>query len=179
MRVAIRIAVVALASGGGAFAVWFVGFDPLWAAAMALAVGSVGAVFAVLKFEDSPPWDPPRRETPRGVRLAVPMMEESLAACDRLARPPITRPIRVLLTNEREDRLARGTIVRQMRALLLSELRAHGAPTNPSDAAVVALLGPDALTLLQPNDENPVTSAVIARCLDAVEQIHSAPIASQ
>ena len=101
------------------------------------------------------------------------MMEESLAACDRLARPAITRPLRVLLTNEREDRLARGTLTRQMRALLLAELRAQGlAPTHQTDEAVVALLGPDALTVLQPNDNTPITSAAIARCLDAIERVN-------
>ena len=173
MRIATRVAVVAALSAGGAIAVWFVGFDWLWAFATVLAVGSVGAVFSTLKFEDDASWHPPGRETPRGIRLSIPMMEESLAACDRLARPAITRPIRVLLTNEREDRLARGTIMRQMRALLLAELRAHGVdPAHQTDSeAVVALLGPDALAVLQPNDDTPVTSAMITSCLDAVERL--------
>lgn len=172
VRIAIRVAGVAAASAVVAFGVWFVGFDPLWAVATVLAVGSVGLVFAEVKFEEQAGWDPAARETPRGVRLAVPTMEESLAACDRLARPPITRPLRVLLTNEREDRLARGALVRQMRALLLAELRAHGiAPSHQTDEAVIALLGPDALTVLQPTDNNPVKSAAITRCLDAVERL--------
>lgn len=168
-QIAIRVACVAALSAGGAITVWFVGFDWLWAFATVLAVVSVGVVFATVKFEEDAPWHPPGRETPRGIRLSIPMMEESLAACDRLARPAITRPIRVLLTNEREDRLARGTIVRQMRAILVAELRAHGVdPSRQTDEAVVALLGPDAIAVLQPNDDTPVTSAVITSCLDAV-----------
>lgn len=172
LRITIVVAGVAAASAGAVYGVWFAGLDWLWAVATVLAVGSVGLVFATLKFEDAASWDPPGRETPRGVRLAVPMMEESLAACDRLARPRITRPIRAVLSNEREDRMARGAIVRQMRALVLAELRAHGvAPADQTDEAVVALLGRDALTVLQPDDDNPVTSAVIASCLDAVDRL--------
>ena len=178
-RIAI-VAGVATAFALATFAVWFSGFSWLWGVATVLAVGSVGAVLATLKFEDLPTWDPPGRDTPRGIRLIVPMMEESLAACDRLARPAITRPIRVLLTNEREDRLARGTITRQMRALLVTELHARGiVPGQQTDEAVVGLLGPDALTVLQLNDDNPVTSVVIARCLDAVDRLYPAPISSQ
>lgn len=174
VQIAIRGCVVAAVSAGGAFVVWFAGFDWLWAFATVLAVGSVGAAFSTLKFEEEASWAPPGRETPRGVRLTIPMMEESLAACDRLARPAVTRPIRVLLTNEREDRLARGTMVRQMRALLVAELRASGvAPAHQTDEAVVALLGPDALAVLQPNDENPVTSAVITSCLDALDRLNT------
>ena len=180
VRVAISIALVTAAAASGAFLAWFVGLDWWWAVATVVAVGAVGMVFATLKFEEQTPWEPPGRETPRGVRLAIPMMEEALAACDRLARPPITRPIRVLLTNEREDRMARGTLVRQMRALLLAELRAHGvAPAHQTDDAIIALLGPAALTVLQPNDDNPVTSVAIASCLDAVERLNTDPIPSQ
>lgn len=169
-RIAIAIAGVAALSAGAA-CVWFAGLDWPWAVATVLAFGSVSAVFATVRFDEAAAWDPPGRETPRGIRLAFPMMEESLAACDRLARPSITRPIRLLLTNERDDRLARGTMVRQMRALLLAELRAHGiAPAHQTDEAVVTLLGRDALTILDPDDDNPVTTAVIARCLDAVER---------
>lgn len=173
LRSAINFVAIAVASTAGAFGVWFVGFDPLWAIATVLAVVSVGLVFATLKFEDHAGWDRPARETRRGIRLAVPMIEESLSACDRLARPRFTRPISTLLTNEREDRLARGTIVRQMRALLVAELRVRGVdPTRHSDEAIVALLGPDALAVLQPHDNNPVTSAVIVSCLDAVDRLN-------
>lgn len=172
LPIAIRVVGIAAAAACGAFVVWFAGFNWLWAIATVLAFGSVGVVLATLKFEEQARWDPPGRETPRGIRLAIPLMEESLAACDRLARPAITRPIRLLLTNERDDRLARGTMVRQMRALLVAELRASGvAPAHQTDEAVVALLGPDALAVLQPNDENPVTSAVITSCLDALDRL--------
>lgn len=180
LRIAIRVALVAVASAAATFAVWFVGLDLLWAVATALALGSVGVVFAILRFEEQSSWDPHGRETPRGIRLRVPLMEESLAACDRLARPPVVRRIQNLLANERDDVLARATIVRQMRTLFVAELHVRGvAATHQQDEAVVALLGPDALTVLQPNDDNPVTSAVIANCLDAVERFETETHSSQ
>jgi len=156
-----------------AVAVWFAGFDPFWAIATVLAVGPVGAFLASLAFEDDASWDPPRRETPRGIRLVMATMERSLAACDRLARPPVVQRLQAVLFSERDDRLARATIVRRMRALLVTELQASGLdPAKRTDeTAVVALLGPDALTILQPHDANPVTTAAITRCLDAVERL--------
>lgn len=156
-----------------AVAVWLAGFDAFWAIATVLAVGPVGAFLASLAFEDDAPWDPPRRETPRGVRLVMATMERSLAACDRLARSTFVRRLQSLLFAERDDRLARGTILRRLRALLVTELQTHGLdPAKATDEdAVVALLGPDALTILQPHDANPVTTAAITRCLDAVERL--------
>ena len=46
-------------------------------------------------------------------------------------------------------------------------------PAHQSDEAVVALLGRDALSVLQPTDSSPVTSATIANCLDAVDRLNS------
>ncbi len=167
------IAGVLAAAVVAAVAVWFAGFDIFWAIATVLAVGPVAALLASLAFEDDAPWDPPRRETPRGVRLVMATMERSLAACDRLARPMAVRRMQSVLFNERDDRLARLTMLRRMRTLLVTELQARGL--NPAKAtdedAVVALLGPDALTILQPHDTNPVTTAAITRCLDAVERL--------
>lgn len=166
------VALGAVAAVGAVFVVWFVGFDVFWAVAAVLAVGPVIGVIATLTFDEPAPWEPRARETPRGTRLAVAVSEQSLAACDRLARPTAVRRMRALLIPERDDRLARATIVRQMRALLIVALHDRGlAPADRSDDAVVALLGLDALTILQPNDSNPVTTAAIARCLDAVERL--------
>ena len=156
-----------------AVAVWFAGFDVFWAIATVLAVVPVGAFLASLAFEDDAPWDPPRRETPRGVRLVIATMERSLAACDRLARPTVVRRLQSVLFSERDDRLARGTIIRRMRTLLVTELQIRGLdPAKATDeGAVVALLGSDVLTILQPHDANPVTTDTITRCLDVVERL--------
>jgi hypothetical protein len=179
-RRAQRIAGVAAASVVAAFCVWFAGYDYVWSVATVLVFGSVGTALGMLKFDEQPSWDAPGRETPRGVGLTLPMMEESLAACDRLASPAFTRPIQTVLSNERDDRLARGAIVRQVRALLVAELRAHGVvAANSTDEKVIALLGQDALAVLQSNDDNPVTSAVISSCLDAVERLAPRPLPSQ
>jgi hypothetical protein len=170
LGVAITTAVVAAVAAVG---VWYMGLDSLWAIAAVLAVGPVGAFLASLGFEDDAPWDPPRRETPRGVRLVMATMERSLAACDRLARPTVVRRLQSVLFNERDDRLARLTILRRLRALLVTALQVRGLdPTNRHDEdAIVALLGHDALTILQPHDANLVTTAAITRCLDAVEHL--------
>lgn len=178
-RIAVKVVAVAALSACAAVAVWIIGLDWWWAVATVLAFGLAGVAYAELKFEDHPSWDPPSREAPRGVRLTIPTMEESLSAADRLARPLIARRLRAVVIEERADRLARGTIVRQVRALLLAELLAHGIdPANQTDEAVVALLGPDALALLQPNDDTPVTTAVIMNCLDAVERLNTNTTAS-
>ncbi|WP_337171770.1 hypothetical protein [Gemmatimonas aurantiaca] len=175
-----RWAAVMAAVSTGVFVAWFLGLDWLWAVAMVLAIGSVGLVLATMTSEEPPAWDPPGRETPRGIRLAIPMMEESLAACDRLARPLIARHMRAVVIEERDDRLARGRMLRQMRALLVAELRARGVDpvVGPHDA-VVALLGSDALSVLDPNDDNPLTTTAIVNCLDAVERLHTESLPSQ
>lgn len=171
-RVAIGMAVVA-AAAGASYGVWFLGLDPLWSVATVLAVVPAAAALTTVRFEEDAAWDPPGQESPRGVRLAVVMIERSLAACDRLARPTAVRRVRAFLIAERDDRLARTTVVRRMRALLVAELQRHGLDTanRVHDHAIVALLGADALTILQPNDDTPVTSAAIARCLDKVEHL--------
>lgn len=172
VRKAIAVAVVAVMAFGAAFIVWFVGFDPLWAMAAVLAVGPVGALLATRNLEDDPPWDLPGREAPRSTRLTVTTIERSLAACDRLARPPAIRRLQTLLFAERDDRLARLTVLRQLRALLVAELRDRGLdPAVGSNEALALLLGPDALAILQPHDDHPISAAAIARCLDAVERL--------
>ncbi len=172
VRIAIAVA-VGVAAVGAAVGVWFLGLDPFWAVATVLAVGPAGAAVASVRFEEDAAWEPLGHETPRGIRLAVVMIERSLAACDRLARPTAARRLRAFLIAERDDRLARSTIVRRMRALLVAELNHRGLdPGNRlHDDAIVTLLGPDAVTILQRNDGNPVTTAAIARCLDAVERL--------
>jgi hypothetical protein len=176
----LKIAGILAASAFAAFCVWFAGYDYVWSVATVIVFGSVGVALGMLKFEEQLPWDPHGRETPRGVGLALPMMEQSLAACDRLARPAFTRPIQTVLSNERDERLARGTIVRQVRAILVTELRARGvSPANQTDERVIALLGHDALAVLQANDDNPVTSAVISNCLDAVERLATSSLPTQ
>jgi hypothetical protein len=165
-----RIAVGAVIAGASAYGVWFLGFDPFWAVATVLAVAPVVALLATLKLEEEAPWDPSAGETPRGIRITVAILEQSLAACDRLARLPALRRLRALFIPEREDRLARATLVRRTRALLVAELRTRNI--DPEDnVAVMKLLGPDALAILQPQDNAPVTPAAIERCLDAVEQL--------
>lgn len=131
----------------GVFSVWFAGFSLLWAVATVLVVGVVGAVVATRSLDEPARWVPSAGDTPRGVRLAVTTIEQSLAACDRLARPPLVRRLRELIVAERDERPARE-VVRRMRALL----------------------GPDALTILPPHDGAAITSTTIERCLDAIER---------
>lgn len=166
-----RIAVGAVAAVGAAFSVWFVGFSVFWAIAASLAAAIVGGVIATFTFDELAPWDPPARETPRGTRLAVVIIEQSLAACDRLARPSFMRRMRALLISERDDRLARASVVRQMRALLIAELDQRGLDSSEPYDDAITLFGPDALAILQPHDGNPVTAASIARCLDVIERL--------
>lgn len=170
-RLALRIAVGAVAAFGVGFGVWSAGFDVWWSVATTLAVGTVGGAIASLTFDESAPWDPPVRTTFRGNRLTVAAIEQSLAACDRLARPSAMRWMHDLLNPERSDQLARSAIVRQLRTLIVAEMRDRGIdpPTSPDD--VLALLGPDALAVLEPSTDNPVTSAAIARCLDAIDRL--------
>lgn len=141
------IASIAAAAAVGAFAVWFAGFDLVWALTTVLIVGAVGAVVATQRLDEPAPWEPPPRETPRGVRLAVTTIEQSLAACDRLARPAVVRQLRAMIVTDRDDRVARP-LVRRMHALL----------------------DRDSLAVLQPNGDDPVTSAAVDRALDACER---------
>ena len=175
-----RVAGIAIAAVGAAWVVWFLGLNPLWAVATVLAVGPVGAALTTLKFEEDATWDPPEPETARGSRIAMATIEQSLAACDRLARPTAVRQLRAIVISEREDRLARPTAVRRMRALLAAELHERGVdPANAShEHTIVTLLGPDALPVLQPNESTPVTAGAIERCLDAVERPSTKPNSS-
>jgi hypothetical protein len=115
------------------------------------------------------------RVAPRSTRLTVATIEHALAACDRLARPRAIRTLQALVYAERDDRLARLTVMRQLRALLIAELYDRGhdrglASADASDEAVARLLGPTARAILEPHDDHPVSSAAIARCLDAIER---------
>lgn len=168
MMRAIAGTVAALAIG---FVVWFVGFDVWWAAAATLVVIPVVVATAIaLSVDESISWEAPARATPRGMRLTVAALEQSLAACDRLGGPAPMRRIGALLVSERDDRLARSTVVRQMRALLIAELHDRGiAASEPFDEAV-ASFGDDARAVLQSHEDHPVTAAAIARCLDAIER---------
>ncbi len=178
-----RIVILGACAAAAGAAVWFVGFDAYWALAAVLSVGSVGPVLARLGFEDDAKWDQPGGETPRGIKLVMVTLEQSLAACDRLARLPAMRWMSAVLITERDDRMARATVVRRMRALLSAERHDHTLDNtighvfdralDPVDrsAAVFARFGPDALTILQPNDGPPVTTAAIARCLDVIERL--------
>lgn len=174
-RIAIGICVGAVLFMGAAFVAWFVGLDILWSIAAALVMCAVGTVLAMLRFEEQTPWDAPARETPRGTRLTVAMLEASLAACDRLARPPLIRRARALVMSERDDRLAQSTVVRRMRDLLVMELHAHGVdPATCTNDAVVELLGPEALTLLRSTESHAVPTTAVSRCLDAIERLTTA-----
>lgn len=150
--------------------VWFFGFDVPWAIAIAVAVTAVGGVLAMLSFDDPAAWDAPPRETPRATRLTIGMLEQSLAACDRLAAPALLRRVYRLTNAERDDRLARATVVRQLRALLLAALHDHGLDATAPPQDIAALVGPDALAVVSLHDTT-VTSATIARCLDALEHL--------
>jgi hypothetical protein len=137
-----------LAASGVGVIVWYAGFDLRWAITATLVAGAVGGAIATFTSDDAGPWDPYVGTIPRGSRLTAAAIQQSLAACDRLARPRVLRWTRAVLSSERDDRLARTAVMRQMRALL----------------------GPDAIALLQPRPDHPVTSSDIARCLDALER---------
>jgi hypothetical protein len=171
VRIAIAICIGAVLCMVAAFVVWLVGFDEYWAVASVLAVVPVTAVLATLRFDEHAPWDPPARDASRGVQLAVPMIEASLAACDRLARPAFLRRMGAVLITERDDRIARANLVRRVRDLLTAELHDRGLDPATHADDVTALLGHDALAILQPTDDTPVTTAAIASCLDAVERL--------
>ena len=147
-RIAAGVSVLAVAAA----AVWFMGFDLYWSVASALAFAPIVALLANVGLEDDAPWDPLWRESPRGIRLTIAAIEQSLEACDRLAKksPAAVRLVRALLHDERDDRLARTTVVRRVRALLIA--------TN-------------AHTILRPDDDHPVTAADIAESLDVIERL--------
>lgn len=147
-RIAAGVSVFAVAAA----AVWLMGFDLYWSVASVLAVIPLAAVLATAGLEEDAPWDPLWRESPRGIRLTIAAIEQSLEACDRLAKnsPSAVRHARALLHDERDDRQARSAIVRRVRALLIA--------TN-------------AHTILRPDDDHPVTAADIAESLDIIERL--------
>lgn len=156
----------------GTLFVWFLGFDPLWALTGALAVGSVGAAISLVGLDDPVPWDAPSRKTPRSTRLSVALIERSLAACDRLESPVFLRHVQRLAHAEREDRQSRLVIVRRMRALIIAELRRRGLDaTSSAPSHALSMLGSDAVTILESHDGDGVSTAVVTRCLDALERL--------
>lgn len=169
---AIAGVVVALVAG---YLVWIAGLDAWWAATTVLVLLPVAALFAISTFSEPLLWPEPVREPPRGIRLTVTTIEQSLAACDRLARPPILRRLRELSVAERDDKQARA-IVRQMRALLIVALRDRGLDASRDVEQIAATLGTDALTILQPDQGEPITSAMITRTLSAIERLASTPL---
>ena len=154
--------------------VWFAGFDPLWAVASGIAVGTLGPVFATPAFEEAA-WDPLPDDIPRGFRGDIVGLSDSFAACDRLAQPTALRWGRSLLIPEGDDRISRSIAERRMRRLLIADMHDRGLdPTNLSnEEVIVGLFGADAFTILQPSEHKPVTSVAIARCLDALHQLRT------
>lgn len=177
LRIAGGVSVLAAAAA----AVWFVGFDVYWSVASVLAVVPVAALLATAGLEEDAPWDPPWREAPRGIRLTIAAIERSLDACDRIASPAAVRHARALLHDEHNDLLARTTVVRRVRALLVAELKHCGldVANRRDDDAIRALIGANAHTILRPNDDDPVTAAAIAECMDVIERLSGQPKGSQ
>jgi hypothetical protein len=173
LRIAAGVSVLAVAVA----AVWFLGFDLSWSVASVLAMVPVAALLATAGLEEDAPWDPPWREAPRGIRLTVAAIERSLDACDRLTGPSALRHVRALLHDERNDRLARTTVARRVRALLVAELSHRGLDVakRPDDDAILALISANALTILRPSDDHPVTVAAIAESLDVIERLSAQP----
>jgi hypothetical protein len=173
LRIAAGLSLLALAAA----AVWFVGFDLYWSVASVLAVVPVVVLLATIGIEEDAPWDPLWRESPRGIRLTVAAIEQSLEACDRLASPAPARQVHAFLHDERNDRLARTAVVRRVRALLVVELNRCGldAAHRRDDDVILELIGTDANNILRPNDDNPVTTVAIAECLDVIERLNAQP----
>lgn len=173
LRIAAGLSLLAAAT----VAIWFVGFDLYWSVASVLALVPVAALLATIGLEEDATWDPPWSESPRGIRLTVAAIEQSLDACDRLARPTVVRRVHALLHDERNDRLARSAVVRRVRTLLLVELKHRGldAARRSDEDAILALIGTSAGNILRPNDDNPVTTAAIAECLDVIERLSAHP----
>jgi hypothetical protein len=129
------------------FMVWFVGFDIPWAVTTVFVVGPISAVLVTRSSSPRGTWDVPTPPTPRGTRLDCALLIQSLAACDRLARPDAVRRLQTLHHNERDDRTSRSFALRRVRTLL----------------------GPDAPALLDPHHPHPVSATDVARCLDLLD----------
>lgn len=173
LRIAAGLSLLAVAAA----AVWLMGFDLYWSVASVLAVVPVAALLATIGLEEDAPWDPLWSESPRGVRLTVAAIERSLDACDRLASPAAVRQVHAFFHDERNERLARSAVVRRVRAILVAELNRRGldAARRRDDDVILALIGTNAHNILRPNDDNPVTTAAIAECLDVIERLSAQP----
>lgn len=161
--------------GGTGFVVWFVGFDPLWSVAIAAILLAVGSTVAGSSYDCESMWPNQAPKALRGTRLATATLEQSLLACDRLARPKAVRLVRALVINEREDQLARAQVVRQLRALLAADVRSHGFDPAQQFEQIAARFGPETASMLQLRNQDPVTTAAIERCLKAIEQAATFP----
>ena len=175
-----RTLVTALAGvvtfGTAVFTVWSLGFDIAWAVAAVLALLPVGAGIATVSRREHAQWEPSSRGAARGAQLSMAALEESMAACERLARHDLLRRFRPVITAERSDRLARLQLVRRLRALLIADLHEEGIDAAAQMATALARAGPHARAILQPHDSTPITMSIVAQCLDAVEQgAHSTP----
>ena len=178
-RVAYGVAAAIVYMVAGSALVWWLGFTLPWAVAAVLVVGAVVAVLTTLSVPDESDWPADQPESVRGVRLVAATLSQAASACDRLAQPRLVRHIRALFVSERDDRRARTLLVRRLRALLLAELRAHGwDPADPTQHdALRAQFGDDLLLLLQPEHDAQATVEAMHRCLDALDRLHTHPIA--
>lgn len=167
-RCTLRVAIGAILFAGASVGVWFLGFDGFWAVATLLVITPVVAVLATLALEEEQKWEQPVRETPRGVRITLAILSDSLAACDRLARPALMRRIRALIVAERDDRLSRSMLMRRMRKLLVEEL--HRGLDSADHDSIDTLRDRDVTAILEPDESNPASAATIERCLDAIER---------
>lgn len=173
LRIAAGLSLLAVAAA----VVWFLGFDLYWSVASVLAVVPIATLLATIGLEEDAPWHALWRESPRGIRLTVAALERSLDACDRLSSPAAMRQVHAFLHDERNDRLARTAVVRRVRALLVAELNRCGldAGNRRDDDSILALIGTNAHNILRPNDDNPVSVAAIAECLDVIERLSAQP----
>lgn len=152
------------------FTVWFFGFDVIWSVPVALVLLAAGALIAHFSLHDGSAWIEQPTKALRGTRLAASTIEQALAATDRLARSQLARSLRAIVINEREDQLARAQLLRQIRGLLTTEARRQGLDPAQQPAQVADLFGEEAMTLLRMHNNAAVDTAIIARCLDAMER---------
>lgn len=155
--------------------VWLAGFDVGWSLTSALVLLPLSAVIASFALDEPPAWDRPQPRTPRGTRLRARRFEAALAACDRLARPRFTRALSALRHSARDDQLARAQLVRDVRTLLVAALNDAGIEPSAHTDRASALLGPHALSMLQPGDDMAITAATVTRSLDAIERLAAHP----
>lgn len=159
-----------------AFTVWFFGFDIAWSVSVASVLTTTGVLITRFAFDDGAGWPERPAQALRGTRLATSTLEQALTATDRLARPQLARSLRAVVINERDDHLARTQLLRHVRTLIGTEARRHGLDPAQQPAQVAKLFGEEAVTVLQSHNHAVVTTATIARCLDAMTRAaHTSP----